>query len=112
MLYRPFSDGTPNGKDKLRAKLNELGPDGAVKIAMLASVAGELSVSEYNPSKAERLEALAQLFAVDTSAVRKSVDRKMKEKGQRKATPTTEGKVKPVTKSTVNSSDPASSQAA
>ncbi len=78
-----------NGKDKLHAKLKEIGVDGAVKIAMLATVAGELSVNEYNTGKADRLEAVAQIFAVDTATVRKDVDRELKEKGQKKAAPKT-----------------------
>jgi hypothetical protein len=44
-----------------------------MSVALLASVSSELSVSEYNSAKAERLEALAKSFRVDTAAIRKQV---------------------------------------
>ena len=42
-------------------------------VALLASVSSELSVSEYNSGKAERLQALAKSFRVDTAAIRRQV---------------------------------------
>jgi hypothetical protein len=63
-----------DGKKQLRKKLDEIGAETATIVALMASVASELSVSEFNSGKAERLEALAKAFSVDTAAVRKGVE--------------------------------------
>jgi len=50
------------GREKLRAQLGKVDFDQAMSVALLASVSSELTVSEYNSAKAERLEALARSF--------------------------------------------------
>jgi len=54
-------------------------------VALLASVSNELSVNEYNSSKAERLEALAKSFHVDTAVIRKQVAAEVAAKKQGRA---------------------------
>ncbi len=76
-----------DGNAKLRAKLNEIGVDLAVVIALLASVPHELSVNEFNTGKAERLEALAKAFSVNTATIRKEVEAELAAKTATKASP-------------------------
>jgi len=61
------------GRPKLRSQLGKVDFDQAMTVALLASVSSELSVNEYSSAKAERLEALAKSFHVDTAAIRKQV---------------------------------------
>jgi hypothetical protein len=72
-----------DGKKQLRKKLDEIGAETATIVALMASVASELSVSEFNSGKAERLEALAKTFSVDTAAVRKGVEAELAAKGMK-----------------------------
>ena len=76
-----------DGKTKLRAKLNEIGVDLAVVIALLASVSHELSVNEFNIGKAERLEALAKAFSVNTATIRNEVEAELAAKTATKSSP-------------------------
>jgi len=48
------------GRPKLHAQLARVDFDQAMTVARLASVSSELSLSEYSPGKAERLEALSE----------------------------------------------------
>lgn len=80
------------GRPKLRAQLSKVPFDQAMTVALLASVSSELSVNEFSASKADRLEALAKSFHVNTAAIRKDVAAeiaaKKKAKGSRKPTAT------------------------
>jgi ParB/RepB/Spo0J family partition protein len=76
-----------DGKAKLAAKLNEIGADAAMVVAMLAAASQELSVNEFTVRKAERLDALAKSFSVNTTAVRKEVEAELALKTKPKATP-------------------------
>lgn len=69
-----------DNKGGIRKKLEEGGVASAVSIALLASVSSDLSVNEYTSGKAERLEALAKVFSVNTAIVRKDVDSELKAK--------------------------------
>ena len=61
--------------------------DLAVVIALLASVSHELSVNEFNTGKAERLEALAKAFSVNTATIRKEVEAELAAKTATKPSP-------------------------
>ena len=61
------------GRATLRSQLAKVEFDQAMTVALLASVSSELTVSEYNSAKAERLEVLARSFKVDTAAIRRRV---------------------------------------
>jgi ParB family transcriptional regulator, chromosome partitioning protein len=75
-----------DGKAKLAAKLKEIGADAAMVVAMLAAASHELSVNEFTDRKAERLEALAKSFSVNTTSIRKEVEAELAAKT--KASPT------------------------
>jgi len=74
-----------NSKIALRKKLEEIGVKAAVVVAMMAAVSSELSVNEYNSGNAERLEALAKMFAVSTATVRNNVDKELNAKAGKQA---------------------------
>jgi len=77
-----------DNKAKLSAKLKEIGADAAVVVALLAAASHEVSVNEFTDKKAERLEALAKSFAVNTASVRKEVEAELAAKAKPKAPPT------------------------
>jgi len=79
-----------DGKAKLSAKLKEIGADAAMVVAMLAAASHELSVNEFTEKKAERLDALAKAFSVNTTSIRKEVEAELGAKAKPKASPTTE----------------------
>ena len=79
-----------DGKAKLSAKLKEIGADAAMVVAMLAAASHELSVNEFTEKKAERLDALAKAFSVNTTSIRKEVEAELAVKAKPKASPTTE----------------------
>jgi ParB family chromosome partitioning protein len=101
-----------DNKTGLRKKLEEIGVKGAVVVAMMAAVSSELSVNEYNSGKAERLEALAKMFAVSTATVRKDVDKELKAKAGKPAkaeaapAPTPEKATKPAPKKAAKKAAP------
>jgi ParB family chromosome partitioning protein len=76
-----------DGKAKLSAKLKEIGADAAMVVAMLAAASHELSVNEFTQEKAERLEALAKSFSVNTTSIRKEVEAELAAKAKPKASP-------------------------
>ena len=59
-------------------------------VAMLAAASHELSVNEFTEKKAERLDALAKAFSVNTTSIRKEVEAELAVKAKPKASPTTE----------------------
>ena len=77
-------------QSKLSAKLKEIGADAAMVVAMLAAASHELSVNEFTEKKAERLDALAKAFSVNTTSIRKEVEAELGAKAKPKASPTTE----------------------
>jgi ParB family chromosome partitioning protein len=77
-----------DSRAKLSAKLKEIGADAAMVVAMLAAASHELSVNEFTDKKAERLEALAKSFSVNTASVRKEVEAELAAKAKPKAPPT------------------------
>jgi ParB family transcriptional regulator, chromosome partitioning protein len=77
-----------DGKVKLSAKLKEIGADAAMVVAMLAAASHELSVNEFTEKKADRLEALAKSFSVNTISIRKEVEAELAAKAKPKAPPT------------------------
>jgi ParB family transcriptional regulator, chromosome partitioning protein len=77
-----------DGKAKLAAKLKEIGADAAMVVAMLAAASHELSVNEFTDRKAERLEALAKSFSVNTTSIRKEVEAELTAKTKPNASPT------------------------
>ena len=77
-----------DSKAKLSAKLKEIGADAAMVVAMLAAASHELSVNEFTDKKAERLEALAKSFSVNTASIRKEVEAELAAKAKPKASPT------------------------
>ena len=77
-----------DAKAKLAAKLKEIGADAAMVVAMLAAASHELSVNEFTDRKAERLEALAKSFSVNTTSIRKEVEAELAAKTKPKASPT------------------------
>jgi hypothetical protein len=74
-----------DGKVKLSAKLKEIGADAAMVVALLAAASHELSVNEFTDKKAERLEALAKSFSVNTAYIRKEVEAELAAKTKPKA---------------------------
>lgn len=74
-----------DSRKQLRKKLDEIGAESATVIALMASVSNELSVSEFNSGKPERLEALAKAFRVDTAAVRKGVEAELAAKAKKRS---------------------------
>jgi ParB family chromosome partitioning protein len=88
LLDWPKEVFTWDGKAKLAAKLKEIGADAAMVVAMLAAASHELSVNEFTDRKAERLEALAKSFSVNTTSIRKEVEAELAAKAKPKASPT------------------------
>lgn len=95
-----------DGKAKLSAKLKELGADAAMVVAMLAAASHELSVNEFTDKKAERLEALAKSFSVNTTSIRKEVEAELAAKAKPKASAT--AKPAPAAKTAATKASPQS----
>ena len=95
-----------DGKAKLSAKLKEIGADAAMVVAMLAAASHELSVNEFTDKKAERLEALAKSFSVNTTSIRKEVEAELAAKAKPKASPT--AKPTPAAKTAATKASPQS----
>jgi ParB family chromosome partitioning protein len=95
-----------DGKVKLSAKLKELGADAAMVVAMLAAASHELSVNEFTDKKAERLEALAKSFSVNTTSIRKEVEAELAAKAKPKASAT--AKPAPAAKTAATKASPQS----
>ena len=75
-------------------------------VAMLAAASHELSVNEFTDKKAERLEALAKSFSVNTTSIRKEVEAELAAKAKPKASAT--AKPTPAAKTAATKASPQS----